>query len=39
VALWAIRMVIRRGTIDIFGYIIRAFERLPLPDWISPKTA
>ncbi len=39
VALWAIRMVIRRGTIDIFGYIIRAFERLPLSDWINPKTA
>jgi lipopolysaccharide export system permease protein len=39
VALWAIRKVVRRGTVDIFGYFLRALSRFPLPDWIQPKTA
>ncbi len=38
VALWAIRMVIRRGAIDIFGYILKAAERLPIPHWANPKS-
>ncbi len=38
VALWAIRIVIRWGTVDIFGFIQKTMERLPLPDWVNPKT-
>ncbi len=39
VSLWAVHIVTRQGAIDVFGFIIRTFERLPLPDWVSPKTA
>ncbi|MEE9276165.1 MAG: LptF/LptG family permease [bacterium] len=39
VALWAIRKVIRHGTVDIFGFLLRAAARLPFSDRLHPKTA
>ncbi len=39
VAAGAGQMVIRKGAVDIFGYLIKLAERLPISDWLNPKTA
>ncbi len=36
---WAARAVVRRGAVDILGALYRIAGRLPVPDWIFPKTA
>lgn len=38
VAAGAGQMVIRKGGVDIFGYLIKLAERLPISDWLNPKT-
>ena len=39
VSVWAVRRVIHTGAVDIFGYILKFAERLPVSDWLSPKSA
>ncbi|MBI1724764.1 MAG: LptF/LptG family permease [Candidatus Tectomicrobia bacterium] len=38
-ALWAIRRVVRRGAVDLFGLLDRALEKVPLPRRLQPRTA
>lgn len=39
VAAVAGQMVIRKGAVDIFGFLLKLAERLPISDWLNPKTA
>ena len=35
----AVRQVIRKGAVDIAGFLAAAAARLPLPGWLHPKSA
>ncbi|MBT3350731.1 MAG: YjgP/YjgQ family permease [Nitrospinaceae bacterium] len=39
VAAGAGQMVIRKGAVDIFGFLLKLAGRLPISDWLNPKTA
>ena len=38
-AAWAARRVVRRGSVDLFGLLDRALEKVPLPRWLQPRAA